>query len=209
MIAVEHKILDVSSLVKNTDYGTNFSEMENAVADHNHDEYITTPEFSKLAAEAFDARLKQGNVVTKTEFDDELKSLNQKINSNKTKHLLVENEFKKLQTCDSIYFRGKSHFEEGGTQNYLVFQSMYRYFKRVSAVGSGNYTYFWKSKGLSDDNITAPTTTDYKLNPQLSYLDTKTRVQFKVKCLKQDKIMCDHGKVVNIYPLYEINKNLT
>ena len=78
----------------------------------------------------------------------------------------------------------------------------------MPAIGSGNYTYFWKSKGLSDDNITAPTTTDYKLNPQLSYLDTKTRVQFKVKCLKQDKIMCDHGKVVNIYPLYEINKNL-
>ena len=94
MIAVENKILDVSSLVKNTDYGTNFSEMENAVGDHNYDEYIITPEFSKLAAEAFDARLKQGNVVAKTEFDDELKSLNQKINSNKTKHLLVENEFK-------------------------------------------------------------------------------------------------------------------
>ena len=35
---------------------------------------------------------------------------------------------------DSIYFRGKSHFEEAGTQNYVVFQPMYRYFKRVSGV---------------------------------------------------------------------------
>ena len=60
-------------------------------------------------------------MVTKTDFDDKLKSLNQKINSNKTKHLLVENELKKLQTFDSIYFRGKSHFEKNGTQNYLVF----------------------------------------------------------------------------------------
>ena len=84
---------------------------------------------------------------------------------------------------------------------------MYRYFKRISGVGSGNYTYFWKSKGFSDNNITAPTTTDYKLNPQLSYLDTKTRVQFIARCLKQDKIMYDHGKVVNIYTLCEINKN--
>ena len=88
---------------------------------------------SLTTAENFAARLKQANLVTKTDFDDKLKSLNQKINSNKTKHLLVENEFKKLQICDSIYFRRKSHFEEGGTQNYLVFQSMYRYFKRVSA----------------------------------------------------------------------------
>ena len=58
---------------------------------------------------------------------------------------------KKLQTFDSIYFRGKSHFEEDGTQNDLVFQPMYRYFKRVAGVGTGNYIYFWKSKGLSDE----------------------------------------------------------
>ena len=43
-----------------------------------------------------------------------------------------------LQTFDSIYFRVKSHFEEDGTQNYLVFQPVYRYFKRVAGVGSGN-----------------------------------------------------------------------
>ena len=71
---------------------------------------------------------------------------------------------KKLQTFDSIYFRGKSHFEEDGTQNDLVFQPMYRYFKRVAGVGTGNYIYFWKSKGLSNENITAPTTNYYSLN---------------------------------------------
>ena len=38
---------------------------------------------------------------------------------------------KKLQTFGSIYFRDKSHFEEGGTQNYSVFQPVYRYFKSV------------------------------------------------------------------------------
>ena len=64
--------------------------------------------------------------------------------------------------------RGKSHFEEDGTQNYLVFQPVCRYFKRVAGFGSGNYIYFWKSKGFSDEDITAPTTTDYSLNQQLS-----------------------------------------
>ena len=49
-------------------------------------------------------------------------SLNRKITQNKTKHLLVENELNKLKTFDSSYFIGKSHFEEDGTQNYLVFQ---------------------------------------------------------------------------------------
>ena len=41
------------------------------------------------------------------------------MNSNKTKHLLVENEFKKLQKFDESYFRGKNYFGDDGTQNYL------------------------------------------------------------------------------------------
>ena len=61
-----------------------------------------------------------------------------KIISNKSKHLLAENEFKKLKTFDSSYFIGKSHFEEDGTQNYLVFQPMYRYFKQIAGVGNGS-----------------------------------------------------------------------
>ena len=42
-------------------------------ADHNHDKYITTPEFNELSAEIFDARFKQSDLVTKTDFDDKLK----------------------------------------------------------------------------------------------------------------------------------------
>ena len=57
-----------------------------------------------------------------------LKSLTKKVTSNKTKHLLVENELNKLKTFDSSYFIGKSHFEEDGTQNYLVFHSLNKYF---------------------------------------------------------------------------------
>ena len=60
--------------------------MKKKLADHNYDIYITAPEFNNLTAENFAARLKQVNLVTKTDFDDELKSLNQKINSNKTKY---------------------------------------------------------------------------------------------------------------------------
>ena len=75
---------------------------------------------------------------------------------------------------------------------------MHIYLKRVSGVGSGNYIYFWKSKGLSDKNITAFNTSDYKLNLELSFFATKTRVEFNENCLKQNIIKYDHGKVVNI-----------
>ena len=50
-----------------------------------------------------------------------------------TKHLVAGNQLKKLETFDSIYFRGKSHFEDDVTQNYLVFQTVSKYFKTVSA----------------------------------------------------------------------------
>ena len=71
-------------------------------------------------------------MITKTDFDAKLSSLNRKITQNKSKHLLVENELNKLKTFDSSYFIGKSHFEEDGTQNYLVFQPLNKCFKVVA-----------------------------------------------------------------------------
>ena len=68
-------------------------------------------------------------MITKTDFDAKLSSLNRKIIQNKTKHLLVENELSKLKTFDSSYFIGKSHFGENGTENYLVFQPLNKYYK--------------------------------------------------------------------------------
>ena len=92
---------------------------------------IDISEFNKLAADVFNARLAQANLITKTEFDSKLSSLNRKITKNKTDHLLVQNELNKLNTFDSSYFIGKSHFEDDGTQNYLVFQPVYIYILRL------------------------------------------------------------------------------
>ena len=96
-----------------------------------------------------------------------------------------------------------SHFEKDGTQNYLVFQPLNKYFKIVA---STNYVSSWKSKGLPDENIIAPTTRDFKLNPQLSYFGTKARVDFRGSCFKQDKTTFNHEKIVNIYIVYELDK---
>ena len=94
---MKNKICNVSSLVKKTDYDTKISELEKKITDHKYDKYITTPEFNKLTAEKFAARLAQSNLITKTDFDAKLSSLNKKITSNKIKHLLVENQLKKLK----------------------------------------------------------------------------------------------------------------
>ena len=114
-------------------------------------------------------------MITKTDFDAKLSSLNRKITQNKSKHLLVENELNKLKTFDSSYFIGKSHFEEDGTQNYLVFQPIIKYCKVITNI---DYVSSWKSKGLSAESIKPPTTSDNSLNPALNYYGTKTRVKF-------------------------------
>ena len=71
--------------------------------------------FNTLAADVFNARLAQANLITAIDFNAKLLSLNRKITANKTKNLLVVNELKKLKTFDSSYFIGKTYFEEDGT----------------------------------------------------------------------------------------------
>ena len=78
LTAVENRIPGVSNLVKKTDYNKKINEIEKKTTNHNHDKYITTPEFNKLTLENFAARLKQANLVNKTDFDNKLKNLNKK-----------------------------------------------------------------------------------------------------------------------------------
>ena len=73
--------------------------------------------------------------MTKTIFDNTISSLDSKTAANKTENDSIENELKKLKTFDLSYFIGKSHFEEDGTQYYLVFQPLFRYFK----IGNSDY----------------------------------------------------------------------
>ena len=112
LTAIENKIPSVSNLVKKTDYNTKITDIENKLNNHNHDKYIDTSEFNKLASDVFNARLAQANLITKTDFDAKLSNLNRKITQNKSKHLLVENKLTMLKTFDSSYFIGKSHFGE-------------------------------------------------------------------------------------------------
>ena len=84
---------------------------------------------------------------------------------------------------------------------------MYRYFKKIGGAGNGKNTYFRKSKGLSDERINSITASNYSITPEVSYYGSKIRVKFNGSCLNRDKIIFNHGKIVNIYIFSEISKN--
>ena len=112
-------------------------------------------------------------------------------------------KLKNLETFDSIYFRGKSHFEDDGTQYYLIFQTTYRYFKTV--ISNDSNILSWKSKGLSDESMKPPSISNKMLNLSVDCVGTKASTKFNGDYLKQEKITFDYGKIVNIYIVYEIN----
>ena len=74
------------------------------VADHvDSNKHFTTTKFNKSTAENLTARLKEVNLATKAEetgFDDELKKLNKKVTSNKTKHVETEKKLTSLANRD-------------------------------------------------------------------------------------------------------------
>ena len=82
---------------------------------------------------------------------------------------------------------------------------MYRYFKLIAGVSNSNYIYYWESKGFSDERISSIRTSNHSITPLLNYYGNKTRVEFFGSCLKQDKVAFNHGKVVNIYIVYELD----
>ena len=106
LTTVENKIPSVSNLVNQTNYITKITEIENKLSNHNHDKYITTPEFNTSTADVFNVRLAQAKLITKTGFDAKLSRINRKIMENKTENVLAKNELNKLNTFNSNCFIG-------------------------------------------------------------------------------------------------------
>ena len=121
LTSVENKIPSISNLVKKSDCNTKITEIEKKLTNHKHDKYITTPEFNKLAANIFNARLIEANFVAKANFDNKLSDLNRKVVSNKTKDAAIKNEL--------TYFHDKNLFDEDDNPNYYILQSISKYLK--------------------------------------------------------------------------------
>ena len=120
----------------------------------NYAKYITTKEFNKLKANNLTATLKLvklaskndfANFVNKTDFDNKLLSFNKKIDLNKTKDVIVDNELNQLSkefkaistkglTKDLITgykIRGKIILLRNNTKSFIYF-SYKKYFKFFS-----------------------------------------------------------------------------
>ena len=78
---------------------------------------------------------------------------------------------------------------------------MYRCFNKI---GNSDNILSWKSKGLSDDTIKPPSTSDNSLSLSVDYLGVKRRVEFAGSCFKQDKTTYDHKNIVSISIVYEL-----
>ena len=163
---------DISTSIKKSDYDANIKEIES--------KYVSNTRF--------DSKLAQANVITKRNFDANI--------------IELENNIKKLQAFDLSYFRGKNYFDEDGTQNYLVYLPIGRYFRLIA---NKKYISSWKSSGLSDETVTPYATSDNSLNPWIDYYGAKIRSKFNKSCLKQSNTLTyDYGHIVNIYIVYEL-----
>ena len=90
LVMLKLKILKITNLATNTTLNAKINEVKNEIPSitnlatttaltafenkiPDHSKYITTPEFNKLTAENFTARLKQANLTTKSDNADFLK----------------------------------------------------------------------------------------------------------------------------------------
>ena len=81
-----------------------------------------------------DVNIKEKKLVIESSLNEKIKTLATK-EEMKTLATIAELKVEKdktvkLQAFDSSYFRGKSHFEDGGAQYYFVFQPIFRYCKK-------------------------------------------------------------------------------
>ena len=60
------------------------------------------------------------------------------------------------------------------------FQPICRCFKKID---NSKHNWVWKSKGLPDESIKSPTTSNNNLSPSLNYIGTKMQVKFDGSCL--------------------------
>ena len=137
--------------------------MKMKITNHNHNKYITTPQFNKFAAEIFTLRLKRRSLASKsdiddfvknTDFDNKLKDFTSNKNelnelSKKVKAISTKRLTKNLINKFSI-LNGSKYFSSGIFQNYLVFISAKEYVKYFSGTTRIESL---KSNGMPEESI--------------------------------------------------------
>ena len=96
------------------------------------------------------------------------------------------------------------YFAQDGSQNYLVFQPLLKYFEGSRTTVDAKVM-TWRSKRLLDESIKFPATSHNSLSPTLDYFNNlKFQVEFNGSCLKADKVSFTPNKIINVHIAFEI-----
>ena len=101
-----------------------------------------------------------------------------------------------LHSFRNIMFDGGDGF-----QAYLIFQPVHKFIKIIA---NTRLISQWQSKGLSDESIKPFPTSDNSLTPLIDYYSYKIRIKSNGTILRQPKVSYTHGKIVNIYIVYQL-----
>ena len=72
---------------------------------------LALQEFNKFTAENLAARLKEANLLNKTDFDNKLTSLNKRITLNKIKHFEYQKKLNSVVTKDYNFFLDRNYLQ--------------------------------------------------------------------------------------------------
>ena len=101
------------------------------------------------------------------------------------------------------YFRSNNYFDGDGTQNYLVFQGVCKYFEDadVSKTIIRFHANSWISKGLFDEKISSVSGFTC---PFIEYTNARIKLKFDGSILRE-KLSISLGLIANYYIVYRLN----
>ena len=143
VVQSREQIITLKYLVRRTDYNAKILDIEA--------KYFSSSDYNQFKSEILDANIKEKGLVGKFDISwfKNKSDLYKKIATLEAE----EDKITRLKAFAFRCFRGKSHFEDDETQNYLALQPVYNYFK---AIANGNKVTAQKPIELSGESIKHP-----------------------------------------------------
>ena len=176
---------------------TKIREIENKIPDNS--KHNTTQKSKKLTVENFAGRLKQADLVNKTDFDKKMTSISRPFTSNKTKYLEVQKKLSSPITKDYNFFLGRIYFTRNDRSlNTFAYQPTLDALE-LKKEKCTDYVLTWKSKGVFISKLKPfilPSCTT-----KFSKYKTGMKFDKDLLSIEQDNYLT---KIVNVYIVYHL-----
>ena len=141
-------------------------------------------------------------LLKKTDYNIRVAAIDTKISSFDDKITKNKHKLEDAAVNTMLLFLWKSMFDEGRWFSSLFnISTSIKFFQTIT---NTNYISSWKSKGLSAESIKPFPTSDNIPTPLIDCYNYKIKVKFNGSFLRQTKVAFTHGKVVNIFMVYEL-----